>query len=374
MKLIDILLGSRPWVILGLCCASAYTTFTGLNLYLPWWPISLILTIAVQVLVVIGTLQLTMARRQASLRRFLGIAFCLFLSMGVSVFFSYFAFYQQYESENLQLQRFATVSGGVDAFLREIQDLRTKLVSQQQQSIRQQRDKAEAEALGANGQVGKGKKYDTLYDEVKRRETELAELSNEDEVEAHVNELRVFVANTNPSKLLSENEYQHFMDLVASIRKSVDRFTKKQGVPPVNPPNIIRWEEYREKRPAFSDLAHISPVAASLAVLVDLFAVFLTFWLESVPFGRLTQKERKLVVESILQFSDWKINENNQLDFRLSRTEAERSSGINDGPRTFWASSLLSRGLLKRVDPSRAEFAPRLYKVFIDYFSDEDPR
>src|SRR6202035_1717758 len=102
--------------------------------------------------------------------------------------------------------------------------------------------------------------------------------------------------------------------------------------------------------------------------LVDLFTVFLTFWLESVPFGRVTPEERELVVEGIMAFSDWKVNGNNELDFRLTRTEAERSAGVNDGSRTFWATSLLSRGLLKRVDPARAEFAPRLYRIFIDDF------
>ncbi len=67
--LISGLLESRAFLIVGLSVASGYTTFTGLTLYMSWWPIALILTTAVQSLIVISTLQLTMTHWRASRRR-----------------------------------------------------------------------------------------------------------------------------------------------------------------------------------------------------------------------------------------------------------------------------------------------------------------
>jgi hypothetical protein len=87
-----------------------------------------------------------------------------------------------------------------------------------------------------------------------------------------------------------------------------------------------------------------------------------------VPFGHVSLDERGVMIRELMKFSDWRVNANNHLEFRLAKTEAERSAGVNDGWRNFWAASLLSRGLLRRVDPARAEFAPRLYRIFIDYF------
>ncbi len=172
---------------------------------------------------------------------------------------------------------------------------------------------------------------------------------------------------TSPAAM-SEGAYDQLQTLIAGTTSAVGHFTQIMGLPPIKSPAIMTLAEYKDPMPSIANLSRVSPVAASLALLFDLFTVFLTFWLESVPLGGLKDEEKDMAVEGVIAFTDWQVNHNNQLDFRLSKTEIERNAGVNDGERMFWATALLNRGFLKRVDASRAEFGPRLYAVVSDYF------
>ena len=91
----------RIWsipIVLMLSVASGYTTYYGMSYFITYW-IALIITIAVQSIIVICSLEIASIHWKANRTRFVLIAFSLLLAVSVSVSFSYFKFYEISEKE-----------------------------------------------------------------------------------------------------------------------------------------------------------------------------------------------------------------------------------------------------------------------------------
>ncbi len=157
LAFVYVLLRSRPFLIMGLSVCSGYTTFLGLSLYVRWWPVALIFTIAVQSLIVIGTLQLSMNHWRASAIRILSILACVALAMGVSVYFSYFSFYQMFEAEKITRAKFHQLNSSINVFVDEVLAAKGKVAAAQTQTVSDLRRAALQEAVGANGRPGKAR-------------------------------------------------------------------------------------------------------------------------------------------------------------------------------------------------------------------------
>jgi len=230
---------------------------------------------------------------------------------------------------------------------------------------------ADLEAMGRYGVAGKGPKYHILLDEADQLEKQLVK-DNMLQLCATANDastdLQEFLQSSSPSSIVLQQEYEHLTSHLNDVIRVANALTNKNGQTALVPPTVMPWDEYNRMIPSIPDLAEISPVAVALAVLMDLFTVFLTFWLEAVPYGRVNPEESDIAVEELMGFMDWRVNHNNAFEFRLGKSEAERSAGVNVGRRLFWAATLLSRGFLRRVDNTTAEFTPRLYRIFSDYF------
>jgi hypothetical protein len=113
-------------------------------------------------------------------------------------------------------------------------------------------------------------------------------------------------------------------------------------------------------------LKQLSFASLALAILVDLFTVLLTWWLETVPFGDLAAAEVSPALAAIRQFTVWRLNRNGQFEFEITQTDEERYVHFNDFDRLFWTALLLSLGLIRRVGDEHCEFTPRLYSTFCD--------
>ena len=92
LRVLAWLMHGRAVLIVLLSAASGWTTWKGLQLFIDW-PIALVLTAAVQTILVIAAYQLSKMYVAASARRYLAVGFGLVAAFCVSVFFSYFTFY-----------------------------------------------------------------------------------------------------------------------------------------------------------------------------------------------------------------------------------------------------------------------------------------
>jgi formate dehydrogenase assembly factor FdhD len=85
----------------------------------------------------------------------------------------------------------------------------------------------------------------------------------------------------------------------------------------------------------------------------------------------LSSKEEELVFECLKQFTEFRINENDELEMVIEKTEIERARRYSDWSRMFAVGFLLSRGFLRKIDSRSVEFAPNLYPMIADRMGDK---
>jgi hypothetical protein len=111
--------------------------------------------------------------------------------------------------------------------------------------------------------------------------------------------------------------------------------------------------------------------AFSCAAMVDFFTVLLSYRLEFTAPGPLTAQEEELVFECLRQFTEFRINENDELEMIIEKSDLERARRYSDWSRMFVVGLLLSRGFLRKVNARTVEFAPTLYPLIAEKMSDK---
>ncbi|MBT5967284.1 MAG: hypothetical protein HOG60_08325, partial [Gammaproteobacteria bacterium] len=91
--------------------------------------------------------------------------------------------------------------------------------------------------------------------------------------------------------------------------------------------------------------------------------VLLSYRLELTAPGPLTQDEEELVFECLRQFTQFRINENDELEMNIEKSNIEKARRYSDWSRMFAVGLLLSRGFLRKIDKNTVEFAPNLYPL-----------
>jgi len=97
----------------------------------------------------------------------------------------------------------------------------------------------------------------------------------------------------------------------------------------------------------------------------------LSYRLEFTAPGPLTLEEENLVFECLRQFTEFRINKNNELEMIIEKSEIERAKRYSDWSRMFAVGLLLSRGFLRKIDDKTVEFAPNLYPLIAEKMSDK---
>ena len=145
----------RIWsipIVLMLSIASGFTTYYGLSYFiLPW--IALIITIAIQSIIVICSLEIAGIHWQANRLRYLSVMLSLLVAIAASITFSYFKFYEVSQSETIRINRINEIRKDVNDYLAAIQISKSKMLKQQNSEL----DKANTEVsqayFGTHAQV-----------------------------------------------------------------------------------------------------------------------------------------------------------------------------------------------------------------------------
>jgi hypothetical protein len=105
--------------------------------------------------------------------------------------------------------------------------------------------------------------------------------------------------------------------------------------------------------------------------MVDFFTVLLSYRLEFTAPGPLTADEEDLVFECLRQFTEFRINDNDELEMTIEKTELEKAQRYSDWSRMFAVGLLLNRGFLRKIDQRTVEFAPNLYPLIAAKMGDK---
>jgi len=127
---------------------------------------------------------------------------------------------------------------------------------------------------------------------------------------------------------------------------------------------LLTYNQFIEDiKPNMAMWSGFSLFAFVCAAMVDFFTVLLSYRLELTAPGPLTQDEEELVFECLRQFTQFRINENDELEMNIEKSNIEKARRYSDWSRMFAVGLLLSRGFLRKIDKNTVEFAPNLYPL-----------
>lgn len=367
----------RVWtipIVLMLSVCSGFTTYYGLSHFiLPW--IALVITIAIQSIIVICSLELAGIHWKANRMRYFSVVASLLIALAASISFSYFKFYEISEQSHLHTNRLNQVRQDIKGYLQQV----LKLKAETLQHYKRELDKASQDVSKAyfgthaeiptalRHQVGEGpfwKHFNQIYQDKKKA---LAQKERDfSKLDTAISELQIAQADLDVSTDIEKTFYQ-LLSAYQKVQTLVSQFFSDTGKKLPEAPLLMTYQQFvADVTPSFSMWQGFSLFAFVCAAMVDFFTVLLSYRLEFTAPGPLTLEEEKLVFECLRQFSQFRINENDELEMIIEKTPLEKARNYSDWSRMFAVGLLLSRGFLRKVDERTVEFAPNLYPLLAE--------
>ncbi len=376
----------RLWsipIVLMLTVASGYTTYYGMSRFITDW-IALIITVAVQSIIVICSLEIATIHWRANRSRYFLVSIALLASVCVSVTFSYFKFYEISQTETLRIQKLSTLQRSIDEFLDRIYASKTSILAEQRDKLNQAKHDTNLAYMGKHPDmapgyanlVGKGVFWKYFNDIAKAKKADLAELEAKFiTLDQSIGQLRQTVRLLDLDSARSQEEYQVVLTQFSSVQKSFDELVTSQGRRSVSAPILPPYEKFIQTiTPSFSMWEGFSWFAFVCAAMVDFFTIILSHRLESNAPGAMTDSEQELAYHCLRQFSEFRINPNDELEISIEKNQIEKARRYPDWMRLFGTAFLLNKGFLRRVNTRSVEFSPNLYSVFAKVMNDQATR
>lgn len=372
----------RIWtipIVLMLSVSSGFTTYYGLSHFITPW-IALIITVAIQSIIVICSLEMAGIHWAANRTRYFSVVSSLCIALAASITFSYFKFYEISEQESLHIDRVQHIRQDIKAYLGSVLEQKSQLLQKHQQAL----DKASADvsqayfgtheqiAPGYKNQVGEGpfwRHYNQIYQE-KKQAFQVQEQAFLD-LDTKIRQLQTSLGDLDVAQD-QEAAYYQMLKNYQDIQLIVNQLSSSAGLQLPDAPMLMSYKQFVEEvKPSFAMWQGFSWFAFACAAMVDFFTVLLSYRLEFTAPGPLTVQEEELVFECLRQFSEFRINQNDELEMIIEKSELEKARRYSDWSRMFVVGLLLSRGFLRKVDARTVEFAPNLYPLIAEKMSDK---
>jgi hypothetical protein len=355
-------------IVLMLSIASGYTTYYGLSFFITPW-IGLVITVAVQSIVVICSLELAGMHWRANPGRYFSVLLSLLVALTVSVTFSYFKFYEVSQRDSIVIERQAGLAGDVGRYLEKVVQLKSQITASQQQRIAAASEDTNKAYMGTypgmkGSDIGKGRMWSYYNEILKTEQDKLAKLETQTrELDQQMIDTRAALRVVS-SRMEDPTAHEHLLQSFHYLQTEADLLAAGYGLPPIEAPRLGSHTEFtRSITPSFDMWRNISWFALACAAMVDFFTLILSYRLEMTAPGPLTEAEKDLVFQGLRQFSQFRINANDELEFIIERSELERARRVSDWQRMFAVAYLLNRGYLRKMSARSVEFAPTLYPI-----------
>ncbi len=368
----------RIWtipIVLMLSVASGFTTFYGLSHFITPW-IAVVITIAIQSIIVICSLEMASMHWRANRVRYFSVVVSLAIALTASVTFSYFKFYEISEKESLHINRLHDIRQEIKTYLDKVLGVKSRIMQLQKQELEQAMQESTQAYFGTHAQIADAQKnhvgegpfwrhYHQIYLEKKQlfaqREQWFPEIDKSiRNLQESLNNLDV---NDKPDQAYAEL-LKNFQDIQLLISRLSE--TMPDAALPDTPMLMTYRQFVEDVKPSFLMYNQFSWFAFSCAAMVDFFTVLLSYRLEFSAPGPLTPREEELVFECLRRFTEFRINQNDELEMVIEKTELEKARRYSDWARMFMVGLLLSRGFLRKVDNRTVEFAPNLYPLIAE--------
>lgn len=372
----------RIWtipIVLMLSVASGFTTYYGLSHFITPW-IALIITVAIQSIIVICSLEIAGMHWQANRLRYFSVLCSLLVALTASVSFSYFKFYEISQQDNLHINRLNQIRTDIKSYVDHVLIIKGEVLKQQRTDMEKATLDVSQAYFGTHAQIAEGykkqvgegpfwKHYNQIYQEKKQQqvkfEQDFSELDKDiQKLQSSINELDV-ASNI-------ESAYSTMLENFQNVQLKINLLSGNIGQSLPEAPLLMTYKQFTaEVQPSAAMWSDFSLFAFICAAMVEFFTVLLSYRLEFTAPGPLTAEEEELVFECLRQFTEFRINKNNELEMTIEKTEIERARRYSDWSRMFAVGLLLSRGFLRKIDDKTVEFAPNLYPLIAEKMSDK---
>ena len=292
------------------------------------------------------------------------------VAISASVTFSYFRFYEISQSENIRISRINQIRKDVNDYLAAIQITKSDILKQQNSEL----DKASTDVsqayFGTHAQVpadhknmvGEGPFWRHYNQRYQAKKAQFDQLDKEFHLlDEHI---RTLQTSLNHLTVDTENNFQKALAGLQEVQLKFNQLATNAGHTVPQAPILMTYAQLVQGvTPSFSMWNDFSPFAFACASIVDFFTFLLAYRLESTAPGPLSEHELELAFECLRQFSEFRINENDELEMVIEKSDIERARRYSDWSRMFAVGFLLSRGFLRKIDDRSVEFAPNLYPI-----------
>jgi len=373
--------GLRVWtipIVLMLSMATGFTTFYGLSHFIVSW-IALIITVAIQSIIVISSLEIAGIHWKANKFRFFSVLVSLLVAVSASITFSYFKFYEISQKETIQIDRLNKIRSDVNVYLKSVADTKTRVLKQQQEELDKSSSNVTQAYFGTHpdapqtqkNMVGQGPffRYQKEVFETKKKEAAQV-VQNFEKLNQDIRVLQNGLTEWNIKAPDAEDRYRKIVSSLQEVSIKFNQMATNNGVIAPNMPVLMTYSEVVQGiTPSFAMWQDFSLFAFLCASMADFFTVFLSYRLEFTAPGPLSEREQELVFECLRQFTEFRINENDELEMVIEKSEIEKARRYSDWSRMFAVGFLLSRGFLRKIDSKSVEFAPNLYPLIAERMS-----
>lgn len=372
----------RIWtipIVLMLSVASGFTTFYGLSNFITPW-IALVITVAIQSIIVICSLEIAGIHWKANRVRYFSVVLSLLIAIAASISFSYFKFYEISHQDTIHIDRLNQVRQNINQYVNKVLTIKGEVLKQKNAELKQTSEEVTQAYFGTHpsaaeqykDQVGKGPFWEHYNDIHQGKKKALAELERQFlELDKKAQTLQVSLEALDVTTNL-ETTYYSVLDNYKKVQLQVGELSNAIGDGLPKAPLLMTYKQFvQDVKPNFSMWNGFDWFAFICAAMVDFFTVLLSYRLEFTAPGPLTEEEENLVFDCLRQFTEFKINENDELQMVIAKTEIEKARRYSDWSRMFAVGLLLNRGFLRKIDDRTVEFAPNLYPLVAEKMSDK---
>lgn len=372
----------RIWtipIVLMLSVCSGFTTYYGMSHFITPW-IAIVITVAIQSIIVICSLEMASIHWKANRMRYFSVAASLTIALGASVTFSYFQFYEISEKDSLHTNRLSEIRHQVKEYLGKVLILKADVAQKQKQELEKASTDATQAYFGTHNQIAQGYKnqvgegpfwrhYNQIYQEKKQLavQQEQMYIQLDKQIASLQGTLNGLDVAVNP-----EQAYSSFLHDFQEVELTVNQLSSSVGLSLPETPLLMTYNQFTEDvKPSFAMWQGFSWFAFICAAMVDFFTVLLSYRLEFSAPGPLTAQEEELVFECLKQFTQFRINANDEVEMIIEKTELEKARRYSDSSRMFVVGLLLNRGFLRKIDHRTVEFSPNLYPLLAEKMHDK---
>lgn len=367
----------RIWtipVVLMLSVASGFTTFYGLSHFITDW-IALVITVAIQSIVIICSLEIASIHWKANRTRYTSVVLSLLIALTASISFSYFKFYEISQQDSIHTNRLSQIRQNIKTYLSKVLIIKGEVIKQQHTELQKAADEVSLAYFGTHSsiagnyknQVGEGpfyKHYKDIYEakKIKQQTMDIEFFEFDKKIQQLQESLSYLDVAEDP-----EASYYTVLKSYREVQLKIGQLSSHIGLGLPEAPLLMTYKQFTANViPSVTMWKGFSLFAFVCAAMVDFFTVLLSYRLELTAPGPLTTDEEDLVFECLRQFTEFTINNNDELQMVIEKTAIEKARRYSDLSRMFAVGLLLNRGFLRKLDHRTVEFAPNLYPLIAE--------